>query len=202
MTQLPIESDATANSSLEFTEKERSSEASHRVSISDQNSPDGIGDREETQSVQRKNESEEGTNALLGHDSSEDSGSEETSRESGREESDQEGEGGSQGDDQSISSSIPENVSNQETSSGIDTPRLQVGECVVLTPDFASHDDAANGFLKPGDVGVLEQDDHDSKPFKVRFKGKTFYYVEAALRRAPEGSKPDQASASTTTVEF
>jgi len=81
-------------------------------------------------------------------------------------------------------------------------PRLQVGECVVLTPDFASQDDAASGCLKPGDVGVLEQDDHDSKPFKVRFKGRTFYYVEAALCRAPEGSKPDQAPASSAMVNI
>ena len=65
--------------------------------------------------------------------------------------------------------------------------RLKVGEKVVLTDDYASHGDASGGPLKPGDVGVLEQDDHDSKPFKVNFNGRSYFYVEAALKRAPAG---------------
>lgn len=71
------------------------------------------------------------------------------------------------------------------------TPRLQVGDCVVLAPGFERHGDAASGILKPGDVGVLEQDDRDSKPFKVRFKGQACYYTEPALCRAPEGQRPE-----------
>ena len=65
--------------------------------------------------------------------------------------------------------------------------RLKVGEKVVLADDYASHGDASGGPLKPGDVGTLKQDDHDSKPFKVNFNGRDYWYKEAALKRAPAG---------------
>jgi membrane protein implicated in regulation of membrane protease activity len=73
--------------------------------------------------------------------------------------------------------------------------RLQVGERVKLTPNYSSFDDASDGPLKPGDVGELVQDDHDSKPFEVSFNGTTWYYAEAALCRAD-----GEAAATKTTV--
>ena len=46
--------------------------------------------------------------------------------------------------------------------------RLKVGERVLLVEGFESFDDASGGPMKAGNVGVIEADDLDSKPFKVR----------------------------------
>jgi hypothetical protein len=62
--------------------------------------------------------------------------------------------------------------------------RLRIGDKVVLTADFARFDDASSGPLKSGEVGEILEDDHDSKPFKVRAHGTDWYYAEGALRRA------------------
>ena len=61
--------------------------------------------------------------------------------------------------------------------------RLRVGERVTLTDDYASYGDSSSGPLTLGDVGVIEQDDRDSKPFKVRLGDHTRFYPERALRR-------------------
>ena len=46
--------------------------------------------------------------------------------------------------------------------------RLQVGELVQLVLNFGTFGDASEGPLKIGEIGVVEADDHDSKPFKVK----------------------------------
>jgi len=47
----------------------------------------------------------------------------------------------------------------------------------------------------PGDVGALENDDKDDKPFRLRFGGKAWYYQATALRRAPISALPPPAAA-------
>ena len=71
----------------------------------------------------------------------------------------------------------------QSTVATAGTGRLLIGERVVLATGFEGCQDAGGGPLKPGDVGVVEADDRDSKPFKVRFNGKSWYYDDAALCR-------------------
>ena len=78
-----------------------------------------------------------------------------------------------------ISAVVPPEIT-QKTAS---TDRLRVGERVMLTEDYRSFGDAANGPLKPGDTTILKQDDKDSKPYKIRFEETTFFYEEGALRR-------------------
>ena len=58
-----------------------------------------------------------------------------------------------------------------------------------LAPGYASCSDAADGPLRPGDVGVLKRDDGSSKPFHVEAAGKTWWYDEAAVETA-DGSVP------------
>ena len=55
------------------------------------------------------------------------------------------------------------------------------GSKVVLTADYAAYADATDGPLHPGDVGTVIKDDSSSKPFKVEFNGKTWWYERGAL---------------------
>ena len=78
-----------------------------------------------------------------------------------------------------ISAVVPPEIAQKATS----TDRLRVGERVMLTEDYKSFGDAENGPLKPGDTTILQQDDKDSKPYKIRFNETSFFYEEGALRR-------------------
>lgn len=64
-----------------------------------------------------------------------------------------------------------------------DTSRLRVGERVVLGKDVAP--DPEGCLRSPEDVGVVEADDRDEKPFRVVCGGARFYYKEHQLARAP-----------------
>ena len=66
--------------------------------------------------------------------------------------------------------------------------RFEAGCRVQLAPDFEEYSDAKEGPLKPGDIGVLIEDDGSSKPFRVEFDGKRWWYDRSALRVA-ESSK-------------
>ena len=61
---------------------------------------------------------------------------------------------------------------------------FSVGCGVQLAPDFEEYSDAKDGPLKPGDKGVLIEDDGSSKPFRVEFDGRTWWYDRSALRVA------------------
>jgi hypothetical protein len=61
---------------------------------------------------------------------------------------------------------------------------FKVGCGVQLAPDFEEYSDAKEGPLKPGDIGVLIEDDGSSKPFRVEFDGKRWWYDRSALRVA------------------
>lgn len=62
--------------------------------------------------------------------------------------------------------------------------RLRVGDKVRLTSSYREVDDAAKGPLGPGDVGDLVKDDESGKPFKVSFRGKTWWYKPGAICKA------------------
>lgn len=55
------------------------------------------------------------------------------------------------------------------------------GSKVILAPDYARYADAEGGPLRPGNVGTVVADDGSSKPFKVEFEGKTWWYERGAL---------------------
>ena len=59
---------------------------------------------------------------------------------------------------------------------------ITVGAKVVLTSDYARHDDATGGPLCPGDVGTVIKDDSSSKPFQVEYNGRTWWYQRGAIR--------------------
>jgi hypothetical protein len=69
-----------------------------------------------------------------------------------------------------------------------------------VTDDYASHDDSSSGPLTPGDVGVIERDDRDSKPFNVRLGGRTWFYPERALRRTTAAPAATAAAVATGTA--
>ena len=50
-----------------------------------------------------------------------------------------------------------------------------------LTPGYAAFGDASNGPLSPGDVGKLTTVDRTSKPFRVKYAGKTYWYQAGAI---------------------
>jgi len=50
---------------------------------------------------------------------------------------------------------------------GRESGRIIVGARVVLAKGYGSMGDADEGPLKPGDLGVLIQDDKSGKPYKV-----------------------------------
>ena len=75
---------------------------------------------------------------------------------------------------------------------------LAVGCRVQLSPHFASCSDAEKGPLKPGDIGTVVARCDDSKPFKVEFSAKTWWYERSALSVASSdsSSSPPVASGS------
>ena len=53
---------------------------------------------------------------------------------------------------------------------------------VTLSDDFAQHDDAAEGPLKPGEFGTLLENDKSSKPYHVQSaSGKSWWYKKQAI---------------------
>jgi len=62
--------------------------------------------------------------------------------------------------------------------------RLQVGELVILRPDYKDQCDAARGPLNAGDIGELVKDDGSGKPYQVRFNGVVWWYKALALCKA------------------
>jgi hypothetical protein len=66
---------------------------------------------------------------------------------------------------------------------------LRSGTLVLLTDDYEEHNDAAQGPLRPGVIGIVltvNNDDDDGLTFTVRAaSGDTWIYAVAALRRAP-----------------
>jgi len=55
----------------------------------------------------------------------------------------------------------------------------------MLSKNYKSCSDAASGPLKPGEIGVIEEDDHSGCPFHVRRlkpSSDTWWYQEAALK--------------------
>lgn len=51
------------------------------------------------------------------------------------------------------------------------------GESVRLTSKYLDCSDAKGGPLKPGDLGVLIEDDGSGKPYHVEFGGSTYNQV-------------------------
>eukprot|EP00047_Mylnosiga_fluctuans_P004441 m.234548 g.234548 ORF g.234548 m.234548 type:complete len:1138 (+) comp12675_c0_seq1:83-3496(+) len=60
--------------------------------------------------------------------------------------------------------------------------RFAVGATVVLSPDYQQHTDAADGPLRPGEIGRVLTDDRSAKPYRVTAPGgATWWYNEGAL---------------------
>ena len=68
-----------------------------------------------------------------------------------------------------------------EVDSALAGEKLEVGDEVSLSVDYASHGDAKGGPLKPGDVGKVVKADADEKRYKVSFNGKEWWYGAPAL---------------------
>ena len=80
-----------------------------------------------------------------------------------------------------------EEVASSGGSSAPRSRRPVVGDSVVLTSDFASHDDAAGGPLTlGGGPGKLLVDDGSGKPFKVKAAscGTEWWYTASAIQKA------------------
>ncbi len=68
---------------------------------------------------------------------------------------------------------------------------FDVGCSIQLSSDYQLHGDAASGPLRPGDVGILmENDDTSSQPFLVDFDGKRWWYARSALQAADTAVSP------------
>lgn len=66
--------------------------------------------------------------------------------------------------------------------------RFNVGDDVMLAPGYEGCQDAADGPLRPGEVGSVLQDDGSSKPYLVRAaNGNRWWYIASALQRASGG---------------
>jgi hypothetical protein len=63
-----------------------------------------------------------------------------------------------------------------------------VGCKVKLSSSCSDH-----SFLKPGQVGVLIEDDGSSVPFKVEFEGNTHWYTSSKLELADASVRPQDA---------
>jgi len=69
--------------------------------------------------------------------------------------------------------------------------KIKKGIQVELTANYKQYADAGDGPLKPGDVGVVIEDDGSSTPYHVKANGKTWWYQADALKvssMAPEAS--------------
>ena len=74
--------------------------------------------------------------------------------------------------------------------------RIPVGAKVCLTPDYASYSDAAGGPLRIGDVGVVVTDDRGSKPYKVEFNSRSWWYeAKALMLSVPSTPQPSPEAA-------
>eukprot|EP00937_MAST-01D_sp_MAST-1D-sp2_P000642 g642.t1 len=73
--------------------------------------------------------------------------------------------------------------------------RVPTDFAVILSPGFRTEDDAAQGPLKPGDVGKVMTDDQSSKPIQVRAAdGRTWWYSRKALMPAPPPAEAARAT--------
>ena len=81
----------------------------------------------------------------------------------------------------------------------VDMQSFDVGCNVQLSSDYHLDGDAAEGPLKPGDVGILmENDDDSSEPCLVDFGGERWWYARSALQVADtddSSSSPHTSSA-------
>ncbi len=58
-----------------------------------------------------------------------------------------------------------------------------VGDRVTVTAGYRNIEDAGDGPLTPGLVGVIVQDDQSSKPFEVQYGDRRWWYVAKALQK-------------------
>ncbi len=67
----------------------------------------------------------------------------------------------------------------------VESPALIPGISVRLSLSFKQHDDAADGPLRAGDIGILVEDDGSSKPYLVEApNGIKFWYARRSVTRA------------------
>ena len=58
---------------------------------------------------------------------------------------------------------------------------IEVGSRVLTSPEFQNSEDADDGPLRPGNVGVVDIKDESSLPFRVEYEGRTYWYSRNAL---------------------
>ena len=74
---------------------------------------------------------------------------------------------------------------NDYTDNYVFTSNIKKGDKVVLVSNYETllnASDASEGPLKPGDVGIVVENDNSYKPFKIIFNDKTWWYDEKALK--------------------
>ena len=71
---------------------------------------------------------------------------------------------------------------NDYTDNYVFTNNIKKGDKVVLVSNYETLLDTSEGPLKPGDVGIVVENDNSYKPFKIKFNDKTWWYDENALK--------------------
>ena len=61
------------------------------------------------------------------------------------------------------------------------TSSLKEGDQVVLVSGYINFSGADEGPLKPGDIGIIIENDRSYKPFKIEFNEKTWWYDEKSI---------------------
>lgn len=70
--------------------------------------------------------------------------------------------------------------------------RPTTGDIVVLSPDYGGHADAADGPLRPGDVGVIDKDTLSAQPYHVKTtSGAMWWYKAEAVKLAGDSIAVD-----------
>lgn len=78
--------------------------------------------------------------------------------------------------------------------------RLTSGDSVQLSKGFANASDAADGPLRPGDIGTIVRDDHSNMPYQVDFEGRKWWYMEGALVIAGTSERAEPVAAAVVNV--
>ena len=63
------------------------------------------------------------------------------------------------------------------------TSNIKEGDKVILVSNYETFTDSVEGPLKPGDVGIVMENDKSYKPFKIEFNDKTWWYDEKSVKK-------------------
>ena len=81
-----------------------------------------------------------------------------------------------------------------EAAEPVFTSNIKEGDKVTLVSNYQTFSDSAEGPLKPGDVGIVMENDKSYKPFKIEFNDKTWWYDVKAVELYDETNENDKKS--------